>query len=164
MKTKTFWLLVLFTVASLALIGCNKGEKASIEESEEVINPVVEEPLMDVNSSLTSEDLDSMDKIEFPVSYSFSTYNWDDELIDEWEFTYPEDIDHSLLIPELATMASRELVSSNTQDWMIYTFTKVTLQDWTVLDVLYINNPETLRYIAASVRWEDKTVNYEFSY
>jgi hypothetical protein len=35
---------------------------------------------------------------------------------------------------------------------MIYTLTNVTLQDGTVIEVLYINNPETLDYVAAGVK------------
>jgi hypothetical protein len=48
-------------------------------------------------------------------------------------------------------MASREVVSSGIEDGMIYTLTKVTLQDDTVIDVLYIVNPVTLEFVAASV-------------
>ncbi len=41
-------------------------------------------------------------------------------------------------------MADREVISSWRQDDMIYTLVKMTLQDDTVLDVLYVNEPDTL--------------------
>jgi hypothetical protein len=42
--------------------------------------------------------------------------------------------------------------------------TKVTLQDGTVLNVLYIVDPETLNFVAASVENGDISTNYQFAY
>jgi hypothetical protein len=80
------------------------------------------------------------------------------------EYVYPEDLSHTLLIPEHATMASREVVSSGIEDGMIYTLTKVVLQDGTELQVLYIVNPETLDFVAVSVENGNETINYQFAY
>jgi hypothetical protein len=56
-----------------------------------------------------------------------------------------------LLIPEHAAMASREVLSSGIEDGMIYTQTEVTLQDDSKINILYIVNPITLEFVAASV-------------
>lgn len=125
-------------------------------------NPVLPEW---AKTSLTSEELDELAETNFPKWYSYTTFNMDENLVgDEWEVTYPEDISHTLLIPEHATMASREVLSSGIEDGMIYTLTKVTLQDDTVIDVLYIVNPVTLEFVAASVENWSISTNYQFVY
>jgi hypothetical protein len=48
-------------------------------------------------------------------------------------------------------MADREVISSGIEDDMIYTMTKLTLQDGTELKVLYVNEPDTLFCRAISV-------------
>ena len=116
-------------------------------------------------TSLTNEELDELTETHFPKWYSYSTFLMDQNLIgDEWEYTYPEGLSHTLLIPEHATMASREVISSGIEDGMIYTLTKVTLQDDTVIDVLYIVNPVTLEFVAASVENGNTSTNYQFIY
>jgi hypothetical protein len=61
-------------------------------------------------------------------------------------------------------MASREVISSSIEDGMIYTDTKVTLQDDTIINVLYINDPATLNFVAASTENGDVSTNYQFIY
>ena len=115
-------------------------------------------------TSLTNEELDELADANFPKSYTYTTYNLETEETGNGEYTYPEDLSHTLLIPEHATMASREVISSGIEDWMIYTMTKVTLQDGTVIDVLYIVNPTTLEFVAASVENWNVSTNYQFVY
>ncbi|MBO7095122.1 hypothetical protein J6V86_02945 [bacterium] len=69
-----------------------------------------------------------------------------------------------MLIPEHATMASRNVVSSAIEDEMIYTDTEVKLQDGTEIKVLYIVEPETMQVIAASVQNGNVSRNYQFAY
>ena len=98
------------------------------------------------------DDLDRIDDTLFPVSYNYETYRWEDEdKSDSGSHTYPEDIDHHLLLPIHEKMESREVVSSGIEDGMIYTIVNATLQDGSVVSILYINDPVTLQYIAASV-------------
>ena len=116
-------------------------------------------------TSLTSEELDEIAETNFPKWYSYTTFNMDENVAgDGWDVVYPEDLSHTLLIPEHATMASREVLSSGIEDGMIYTLTKVTLQDDTVIDVLYIVNPVTLEFVAASVENWNISTNYQFVY
>lgn len=115
--------------------------------------------------ALTIEDLDLIDEKAFPTSYTYTTYNSStEERTGPEEYVYPEDISHTLLIPEHATMASREVISSGIQDGMIYVETKATLQDDTEINILYIVNPETMQYVAANVENWDVTTNYQFAY
>ena len=116
-------------------------------------------------TSLTNEELEEIEETHFPKSYFFSTYNMKENLIgEEGTVVYAEDISHTLLIPEHATMASREVLSSGIEDGMIYTITQVTLQDGTVISVLYIVDPVTLNFVAANVENWDITTNYQFAY
>ena len=115
--------------------------------------------------ALTIEDLDLIDEKAFPTSYTYTTYNSStEERTGPEEYVYPEDISHTLLIPEHATMASREVISSGIQDGMIYVETKATLQDDTEINILYVVNPETMQYVAANVENWDVTTNYQFAY
>lgn len=116
------------------------------------------------DEKLTIEDLDKIDENNFPKGYTYTVYNSADESNYGWDYTYPEDISHTLLIPEHATMASREVLSSGIEDGMIYTLTKVTLQDETEIQVLYIVNPKTKDYVAATVENGTTTTNYQFIY
>jgi hypothetical protein len=61
-------------------------------------------------------------------------------------------------------MASREITSSGIQDGMIYTDTTVTLQDGTIIKVLYIVDPVTLNFVAANVENGNISTNYQFVY
>ena len=121
--------------------------------------PANEEPI-----SLTDEELEEIIDNNFPTSYIYTVYNFETEESDSGEYIYPEDLSHSLLLPEHATMASREVVSSGIEDGMIYTDTEVTLQDDTEIKILYIVNPETLELVAASVENGNEIRNYQFAY
>jgi len=115
-------------------------------------------------TSLTSQKLDKLAETHFPKWYTYTVYNTETEQSNEWEYTYPEDISHTLLLPIHATMADREVRSSGIEDGMIYTDTKVTLQDDTEVNVLYIVNPETLDFVAANVENGNEITNYQFVY
>lgn len=133
----------------------------SEENQEENIDTVLPEW---AKTSLTNEELEETIDTHFPKWYTYSVYNEDTKESLTWEYTYPEDLDHSLLLPIHATMASREVIASGIEDGMIYTLTKVTLQDDTEVEVLYINNPETLDFVAANVDNGSETTNYQFVY
>ena len=115
-------------------------------------------------TSLTNEELDELAETNFPKSYTYTTYNVETQESNNGEYTYPEDISHTLLLPIHATMASREVVSSGIEDGMIYTLTNVTLQDDTVVSVLYIVDPITLNFVAANVENGNEMTNYQFAY
>ena len=116
-------------------------------------------------TSLTVEDLNEIDSVLFPAWYNYQVYDsqtWDPK--DQWEYVYPEDVSHTLLLPIHATMANREIISSSIEDWNIYTLANVELQDGTTAMVLYINSPVTLEYLSASVNTDSEVILYGFNY
>lgn len=138
------------------------GEEEHTEDNQESTGS---ESAQIVKRELSIDDLNEIDSVLFPVSYTYETYNWETwEMTDSGEYVYPEDIDHSLLLPIHATMAERTVDSSSIEDDMIYTTSTVTLQDGNVISILYINNPSTLQYVAASVNNGSETTLYTFAY
>ena len=115
-------------------------------------------------TSLTNEELEEVIDTHFPKGYAFSTYNSETSATSDGASTYPEDISHTLLLPEHATMASREVIASGIEDGMVYTLTKVFLQDDTEIEILYIVDPVTLNLVAANVENGNETTNYQFIY
>ena len=187
MKRTFAVMLGLMTVVFLSACGNKDVENTDVQNDNtdvEQVNEVLDENEVDTvegdvdnessdennsngytKSSLTIEDLDQIDATLFPLSYNYETYSWEDEdTSDSGSFTYPEGVDHSLLIPIHEQMESREVVSSGIEDWMIYTIVNATLKDGTVVSILYINDPVTLKYIAASVNWDTETTLYSFVY
>ena len=140
---------------------CQPGEIMYNTVEDENIDTVLPEW---AKTSLTNEELEEVIDTHFPKWFTYSVYNTETEASSEWEYTYPEDLDHSLLLPIHATMASREILSSAIEDGMIYTNTKVTLQDDTEVNILYIVNPETLDFVAANVENGNEITNYQFVY
>ena len=150
--------IMLGIMCCVLLTACGDKNVDTSESGQEEVEVVT-------MASLTIEDLDLIDEKVFPRSYSYEVYNWENnEATDTWEYTYPEDLSHTLLIPVHATMASREVISSAIEDGMIYTNVKWTLQDGTEVMILYINDPITLEYVAASVNTEVDTTLYTFYY
>ena len=138
-------------------------EETDVDAVEEDINSESDSDY--TKTSLTVEDLDQIDATLFPLSYKYETYRWEDEdTSDSGDYTYPEDVDHSLLLPIHKDMESREIVSSGIEDWMIYTIVNATLKDGSIVSILYINDPVTLKYIAASVNGDTETTLYSFEY
>lgn len=174
-------MLGLLTVVFLSACGDKnvdntdvQNDNANVEQVNEVSgNENVDENVNEESSngteytktSLTIEDLDQIDETMFPVSYDYETYKWEDEnTSDSGSYTYPENVDHKLLLPIHADVVSREVVSSGIEDGMIYTIVNATLQDDSVISILYINDPVTLQYIAASVNSDTETTLYSFVY
>lgn len=115
-----------------------------------------------VKTSLTNEDIDHIEEILPPLSFDYETWNIADEtMVESGHYDYPADLETwYVFIPEHATMASREVVSSWIEDGMIYTLADVTLQDDTVVTVLYIHDPETLFVRAITVENGNYTTYY----
>ena len=111
---------------------------------------------------LTLEDLDRIDEYRFPVSYEYTEYDTNGS-IKTWEYVYPKWADHKLL-PIYEDMASREIVSSVMSHDRINTTLNVFLNNGDSYSVLYINNPETLEYIGASLTTPTSTISYSFEY
>ena len=171
MKKGLALMMWLMTVIFLSACGDKHDNDTHVDDVTENVNidENVENSDLDIDkyarTELTIEDLDEIDQILFPSSYAYEIYRVDDgSVVESWEYVYPEDIDHSLLLPIHATMANREVIDSYMQDELIYTSVSVELQDGERYTVLYINDPVTLEYLAASVDgWEEASL-YTFYY
>ena len=169
MKKSLALMLWLLTVAMLT--GC--GQKEVTEEpTENLEQNVVEEETTQqdhpewVKTSLTLEDLEKIEETLPPLSYDYETYDMQAQsVVNTGSYQVAEWEEPQFIIPEYATMASREVTSSWIEDDMIYTVVKMTLQDGTVLDVLYVNEPDTLLCRAISVQNGDQSTLYSnFTY
>lgn len=116
-------------------------------------------------TSLTLEDLDLLEMNLLPKSYTYSTVEEGVET-HSWTVQYPKDwiYDRQYLIPVDVNTISRELISSTIEDWYINTNVLSTLPNWDVVLVLYVNEPETMKFVLAGVNADDYTISYRFNY
>lgn len=161
-------LLVLISFAVLPLLAAcwNKVDNANILGGDNSsVNNQDKDSLEDLREKtpITLEDLDRINKENFPVSYTYSVYNGD-EIIETWEYIYPENIDYNVLLPIQETMVSREVISSVMSHDRINTVVNVTLENGESYPVLYIIDPDTLEYLGASFSTPTTTTLYTFSY
>jgi len=116
--------------------------------------------------SLTYADLEEIAKSYFPASNTYTIYNFETEETSNGENVYMEDTPHNLtnITPDFGTVVDQNLLSSAIEDGMIYSNFDVTYDNGTTGNVLYINNPESLLFVAATVENEGNSINYQFSY
>ena len=116
--------------------------------------------------SLTYEDLEGIAEMNFPTSSTYTIVDLATEETTNKENLYHEDTPHNLIniTPDFAPIKEQTLLSSAIEDGMIYTNFDVTFDNDTTGNVLYINDPETLNFVAATVESEGMSVNYQFAY
>jgi hypothetical protein len=116
--------------------------------------------------SLTYEDLEGIAEMNFPTSSTYTVVDLATEETTNKENLYHEDTPHNLvnITPDFAPIKEQTLLSSAIEDGMIYTNFDVTFDNDTTGNVLYINDPETLNFVAATVESEGMSVNYQFAY
>ena len=116
--------------------------------------------------SLTYEDLEGIAEMNFPTSSTYTIVDLATEETTNKENLYHEDTPHNLvnITPDFAPIKEQTLLSSAIEDDMIYTNFDVTYDNGTTGNVLYINDPETLNFVAATVESEGMSVNYQFAY
>jgi len=69
---------------------------------------------------------------------------------------------NTIIIKNIYT--SQELLSSGIEDGMIYSLFDVSYENGTTGNVLYINDPETLNFVAVTVDHAGISTNYQFVY
>lgn len=118
----------------------------------------------EAKTSLTLADLNEIEMLSFPMSYSYERY-WreDSEPSDSGTYVYPEG-DHWVLLPIYENVVNKEVVDSESDWWWIYTVVNVTLDDESERSIVYMNDPVTLRYVAATVSDEEGSTLYSFNY
>ena len=141
----------------ICLLGGRAIYLADMEENPEV-------PAEWAKTSLDMGELIWLIETHFPKSYTYTKYNnATNESEGEWKYVYDR-MELGFLTPENHHMVDREVTSSGIEDGMIYTEVKGTMDDGRTINVLYIVDPETLNFVAASVEDGDITTNYQFSY
>jgi hypothetical protein len=115
---------------------------------------------------LTYEDLEGIAENNFPSESTYTVVDLATEATTTGENVYMEDTPHNLvnITPAFPATTSQELLSSGIEDGMIYTLLDVSYENGTTGNVLYINDPETLNFVAATVESEGMSVNYQFAY
>lgn len=128
-------------------------------------NQVNEDTLEDLveKTPLTLEDLDRINKNKFPTSYTYTVYDVD-TIIETWEYVYPENVNHDVLLPIEETMVNREIISSVMSHDRINTLVDITLKNGESYSILYIIDPDTLEYLGASLSTPRNTTLYTFNY
>lgn len=106
-----------------------------------------------IATSLTNEDLKRIEETTPPISYTYETRdNETNNIISSGNYSVAEGEDSVFMLPGYETMTNREIIKSAIDSNMIYTLAKITLQDDTQLEILYINDPKTLLYRAIELR------------
>ena len=116
--------------------------------------------------SLTYDDLEKIAEADFPTSSTYTQVDLATEETVTGENFYMEDSPHNLtnITPHFGTIVDQTLLSSGIEDGMIYSNFDVTFDNGTAGNVLYINDPETLNFVAATVESEGISINYQFVY
>lgn len=141
----------------ICLLGGRAIYLADMEENPEV-------PAEWAKTSLDMGELIWLIETHFPKSYTYTKYNdATNESEGEWRYVYDR-MELGFLTPENHHMVDREVTSSGIKDGMIYTMVKATMDDGRTINVLYVVDPETLNFFAATVEDGDITTNYQFSY
>ena len=164
-----FICLVAIVFGIISLVNYNNQVKAQYESSlsqfaTDFPTPVLEDTDTTSTTSLTLEEIHSL---PMPVSYRLQvTENY--EIKEEDNYFYGDDINTEFLIPQWCNISSEELLSSGLEgdqdEYMIYTLTRNTMINGDVCDILYINNPVNLEFVACSVEFENVTLLYNFNY
>ena len=118
--------------------------------------------LIFIRPKMSESDAES----NFPLSYTYTNVDLATEESTTWDFLYHEDTPNNLanITPDFAPISESKFLSSGIEDDMIYTNFDVVFEDWTTGNVLYINDPETLNFVAATVESQGHSINYQYAY
>ena len=148
-------IVALGLMAVVLLSGC--GNKVVDNQSSKSLDD------MYWNISFTMDELDVIEEKLFPVSYLYTTYSTEDwNISGSGEYVYVKN--DKYLLPIEAYAVSKEISSSEVNNALVYSTVNLTLEDESQVSVLYINDPETLKYLFATVYGEDETTLYAFNY
>jgi len=167
-------LLVIFgLVATCILVACgskvqdqwdvsdvNNVDVMDDKEQEDSIASLYEK------TSLTLDDLSIMDRYRFPKSYTYTILNGNGNIIETWEYIYPEfeEDDIPELLPIYKETVKMEVIKSVMDHDRINTTVNVTLENGEIYSIIYIINPDTLKYSGASLYKPTETILYAFNY
>ena len=122
------------------------------------------EKVVEKKTSLTEKDLVTIEQESLPASYTFQVFKGDaDASVDSWSHIYTTSSSETL-IPESKDISSKKIISSSLEDGFIYTVSEVTFSDGSTGLVSYVNDPDSLKYLATVVEKWDDVVLYNFNY
>jgi len=167
MKKNLLLVLGLSTIVLLA--GC--GEKDSNDEAaqtpdQNVVTTDTDEQTGEAHpewtkTSLSVDDLKHIEETLPPLSYVYETYDMQSQsIVNSGSYQVAEWENPVFSIPEYDHMVNREVTNSGIEDDMIYTLTDITLDDGNKLQVLYVNEPDTLFCRAISIQNGDLNTLY----
>ena len=165
MKKNLLLAFGLVMVATLSACG-SKTNEVSDEWNVVIDNQenIVKENTPEKKTFLTEKDLETIEKEDKPTSYSFQVYKWDaDVSVDSWSYIYTTS-NSETLVPESKDISSKKIVSSKLEDGFIYTVSEVTFNDGSTGVISYVNDPDSLKYLATVVQKWDDVVLYNFNY
>lgn len=167
-------LLVIFgLVATCVLAAC--GSKVQDQWDVSDVNNI---DVMDENEQrdplaglyektpLTLGDLSKIDRYKFPKSYTYTILNENGNIIETWEYVYPEFEEDAIpeLLPIYKETVNMEVIKSVMDHDRINTTVNVTLENGEIYSIIYIINPDTLKYAGASLYKPTETILYAFNY
>ena len=82
--------------------------------------------------------------------------------MDSGDYFYTSD--DKYLLPVEKYLVAKEVSSSEVNNGLIYSMVDATLEGGDLVSILYINDPESLKYYFATMYGEDETTLYTFSY
>ena len=121
-------------------------------------------PTITEEKSFTMDEIKDLFKTHFPKSYTYSDFNIASNLIeDEGEHTYTAE-EAGILTPKHSEIQGSQVISSGIQDGMVYNDTLSTLENGSLISVVYVINPDTLNFVTAKVTDWEHQVTYKFAY
>ena len=164
-----FICLVAIVFGIISLVNYNRQVKAQYDSglaqsTTDLPDPTLEDTIPPNTTSLTLEEIHSL---PMPVGYRLQVIE-NYVIKEEDNYFYRDDANTEFLIPQWCNISSEEFLSSGLEgdqdDYKIYTLTRNTMINGDVCDILYINDPVNLEFVACSVEFENVTLLYNFSY
>ena len=151
-------LIVAFGLMAIVLLsGCGNNK---------VVNGWGEAKTLDEihwNLSFTVDELNVIEEKLFPVSYAYTVYQNEDWSISEsGQYIYLPEDEH--LLPIEKYVVGKEISSTEVKNGLIYSMVDAKLDGGDTVSILYINDPESLKYYFATLYTERETTLYTFNY
>lgn len=164
---KKVLLLAFGAVLVVTLSACGSKKNEVNDEwnvtADDQVN-TVSENVPEKKTSLTEKDLETIEKESLPTSYTYQMYKGDaDASVDSGSYIYTTS-ESEKLVPEMKDVSSSKILSSKLEDGFIYTVSEVTFGDGSTGVVSYVNDPDSLKYLATVVEKWGNVVVYNFDY
>lgn len=153
---KRILILLMAVILLIGLCACGRPVDAPMSEDTD-LTPETADPLM---------TLDEIHALPLPSGYTYTITDRETEtVIETGEYSYKTKDADLISSYYLWDTNSEVLLSSNIEDDMIYNLTSFTMDNGAIEgQALYIVDPETHNFVAASIEIEGRTTLYQFIY